>query len=112
MEAFTLRPFILEDIKVDNSEREALWRERVEQWRASGLSQRGFALKHGYPVRQVAYWVRRLAMPKPGPGMLPVEVKRAVAPAATISLRGDGGWSLMLGGDVPAAWLAELLRAL
>ena len=38
-------------------EREALWQERVEQWGGSGLSQRAFALQHGYAVRQMGYWV-------------------------------------------------------
>jgi hypothetical protein len=94
-------------------EREALWQERVQRWRGSGLSQRAFALKHGYPVRQVGYWVRRLAAPKSTtPLILPVAVNRAVAPSAAISLRGERGWMLTLPGDVPAAWLAELLRAL
>ncbi|WP_441295117.1 IS66 family insertion sequence element accessory protein TnpA [Massilia eurypsychrophila] len=93
-------------------EREALWRERVEQWRGSGLSQRAFARKHGYPVRQVGYWVRRLAAPQSTPLMLPVAVDSAAAPAGAMSLRCERGWMLTLPGDVPAVWLAELLRAL
>lgn len=93
-------------------EREALWQERVQQWRGSGLSQRAFALKHGYPVRQVGYWVRRLAAPRSAPAILPVAVNRTVVPPAAISLRSERGWVVTLPGDVPAAWLAELLRAL
>lgn len=95
-----------------NGEREALWRERVEQWRASGLSQRGFALAHGYPVRQVGYWVRRLAASMPVPALLPVEVKPALAAPSMISLSDERGWTVRLPGDVSVAWLVELLRAL
>jgi hypothetical protein len=36
-----------------------------------------------------------------------------VAPAAVaISLRSERGWTVTLPGDVPASWLAELMRAL
>jgi hypothetical protein len=91
-------------------EREALWQERVQQWRSSGLSQRAFALQQGYPVRQMGYWVRRLTRAASTPvAMMPV---RITAPAAAISLRGDQGWTLTLPADVPASWLAELIRAL
>lgn len=81
-----------------NTEREALWQERVERWRASGLSQRAFALQEGYPIRQVGYWVRRLT--------------RSPAAPVAISLINERGWTLSLPGDVPASWLAELMRAL
>jgi hypothetical protein len=92
-------------------EREELWQERVQQWRSSGLSQRGYALQQGYPVRQVGYWVRRLSKAKKaGAAMMPV---RVVAPSmSAISLRNERGWTLTLPGDVPAGWLAELMRAL
>ena len=40
--------------------REQLWRERIEQWQASGMSQQAYATEHGVPVHQVGYWVRRL----------------------------------------------------
>lgn len=33
---------------VANVEQEKEWRERITQWRASGLSQRAFALEHGF----------------------------------------------------------------
>ena len=93
-------------------EREALWQERVQEWRGSGLSQRAFALKHGYPVRQVGYWVRRLAESQSAPLMLPVTVSGAVAPSTAINLRSERGWTVTLPADVPAAWRAELLRTL
>lgn len=97
---------------VANSERVELWQERVAQWRASGLSQRAYAIKQGFPIRQVGYWVRRLAGAPAGPALLPVRVAPAIAVAVPINLRSDNGWTLTLPGNVPASWLAELLRAL
>ena len=46
------------------------------------------------------------------PGLLPVRVAPAAPVAAAISLRNERGWTLSLPGDVPASWLAELMRAL
>ena len=97
---------------MSNEERQQVWEERVAQWRASGLSQRAYAIEQGCSIRQVGYWVRRLAKVTPVPGLLPVRVAPAAALAVAISLRNERGWTLSLPGDVSASWLAELMRAL
>lgn len=98
-----------------NKDREKVWEERVAQWQASGLSRRAYAIEQGFPIRQVGYWVRRLTKSPAVPALLPIRVLPA-APAATarvaISLRNERGWTLNLPRDVPASWLAELMRAL
>jgi hypothetical protein len=95
-----------------NIEREAIWKERVERWRASGFSQRAFAMQEGYPVRQMGYWVRRLSATPAAPAMVPVTV-RGVAPAApALKLCGPHGWSIELPPATPTSWLADLLRGL
>jgi hypothetical protein len=96
-----------------DKKREQLWQERVVQWQASGKSQRAYAMEHGFPVRQVGYWVRRLTKLRGAPALMPVRVAPPVARAdIAISLRSERGWTLTLPGDVPASWLAELVRAL
>jgi hypothetical protein len=97
---------------VVNSEREKVWQERVAQWQASGLSQRAYAIKQGFPIRQVGYWVQRLAGAQAVSALLPVRVMPTVAAAAPINLRSENGWTLRLPGDVTARWLSELMRAL
>ena len=39
---------------------EPQWRERMEQWRASGLSVREFCLRRGLAVPRFYYWKREL----------------------------------------------------
>ena len=95
-----------------SAEREQVWQERVAQWRASGLSQRAYAIEHGFPVRQVGYWVRRLTGARAVPTLLPVRVAPLAAEVAAISLRSERGWTLTLPGNVPVSWLAELMQAL
>ena len=94
-----------------NKEREQLWQERVAQWRASGLSQRAYAVEQGLSQRQISYWARRLAGVQPQPGLVPVRIVPAKGLGA-ITLRSEHGWTLNLPRDVPASWLADLMRAL
>ncbi len=96
-----------------DTERELLWRERIAQLQASGLSQRAYALEQGLSEHQVSYWVRRITKPQATAALLPVRVTPSAAPAATtIGLRSEAGWTLTLPSNVPASWLAELMRAL
>lgn len=97
---------------MSNQEREQVWMERIAQWRDSGLSQRAFALQHGYPIRQVGYWARRLGHSKPAATtMVPVVIKpAAIAPA--LVLRGPKNWSIEISAGASAVWLADLLRGL
>lgn len=97
---------------VSNKDREKMWEERVAQWRASGLSQRAYAIEQGFPIRQVSYWIRRLSKSPTVPGLLPVRVVPAVPAPASIRLRNERGWTLSLPSEVPAGWLGELMRAL
>jgi hypothetical protein len=97
---------------MENDERAVLWKDRVAQWRASGRSQRAFALDQGYPQRQLNYWARRLAAQDATPALLPVAIKRAVSAAPAISLRSPSGWTVMLPPELPTSWVAELLRSL
>lgn len=91
--------------------REDEWKERVAQWRESGLSQRAFAQKHGFAVRQVGYWVQRLAVNVAPAPLLPVVLKQAAAAPALV-LRGPQGWTVEVPAGTPVSWLAELLRSL
>lgn len=108
----TLMPSIIREVIVANLGREQLWQERVTQWQASGLSQRAYAVKHGFSARQVSYWVRRLTGSQEVTGLLPVRVAPAMPMAGAITLRSEHGWTLSLPGDVQPGWLAELMRAL
>lgn len=95
-----------------NSEQEQIWQERIERWKASGLSQRAFAQQEGYAIRQVGYWKRRLLASSGMAAMLPVIVKGGEPAAPSMKLHGSHGWSVELPAGTSAAWLAELLRSL
>jgi len=45
-----------------------IWRERVRQWKASGLTAREFAARHGFEASTLHYWSWRLGTKKRGAG--------------------------------------------
>lgn len=94
------------------TDREVLWQERVSQWRASGQSQRAFAMNQGYAQRQLNYWARRLAVVEAAPALLPLSIQPPALVAPAINLRSPSGWSVTLPPGLPPNLLAELLRAL
>jgi hypothetical protein len=94
---------------MDAQAKEEIWKGRIAQLAESGLSQRAFALQHGFGVSQVGYWARRLT-PAPAAALVPVVVKQVTAPA--LVLRHAHGWALDIPAGTPAGWLAELLRSL
>jgi hypothetical protein len=99
------------EISMNRQAKEEMWKARVALWRESGLSQRAFAQKHGHPVRQVGYWVRRLAENVAPAPLLPVAIKQVTAAPALV-LRSPQGWAMEVPAGTPVSWLAELLRSL
>jgi hypothetical protein len=87
------------------------WQERVARWQASGLSQRAFAIENGVSQRQISYWARRLGQAQLSPAFVPVRVTPTGA-SSGIVLHSERGWTVTVPLDVPARWLAELMRAL
>jgi len=100
------------EIEMADMERTDLWKERVAQWRNSGLSQRAFAATQGYSQRQLNYWVRRFAVPVVQPALLPVSIAASVSVSPAVSLRSPSGWIVTLPPALPTSWVAALLREL
>jgi hypothetical protein len=100
------------DVICEFALRQKTWREHVARWQAGGLSQRAYAIAQGWSMRQSWYWARRLARTDTAPALVRARVEPVAVAASPICLRSDGGWTLTLPGDVPASWLAELMRAL
>ena len=88
---------------------ESFWLGLVAEWQASGLPLSRFAKGRGIAPNSLGYWVTRGSKPM---RLLKVEIEEPVeeAPAAArieVSMRGA---LLRLSTDVPASWLAELIR--
>ena len=69
--------------------------------------------EHGFTVRQVGYWIRRLTKAPLAPALLPVRVAPvAIAPVDVFRLPSEHDSALSLPRNVPASWPAGFMRAL
>lgn len=99
------------------------WREHMEGWQASGLSQRGYCQREGLALSSFDHWRRRLkqlgatsastqpARPHAALTLVPVRVIREPA-QGELSLSSPGGWRLAFPAAVDSAWLLEVLKPL
>ncbi len=97
------------------------WRQHIENWQSSGLSQAEYCVQEGINVR--TFTARLCDYRKQAAAelvalvpvqMAPAEPASAVTPAlaASIAFIHAQGHRLELSSSVPAAWVAELLRCL
>lgn len=105
--------FKLEELMVRDTRR-ALWKEWIEKWRESGLTQRAFAQQHGLHARQISYWVKQFAKIDAIPHLIPVRIKpgNLASGMLALTLRSPSGWSVTIPSGQSAAWLGELLQSL
>jgi transposase-like protein len=98
--------------------READGEDMVAALKASGLSQRAFASRHGLPAHRVSYWCSRIRAAGGGAetsAFLPVVVAETPEPVAAdrcVEVRLRSGRSLVLHGEWDAGAIAPWLRAL
>jgi hypothetical protein len=89
------------------------WREQVEGWRASGLSQIAYCEQHGLNIKSFRRWrtkLQRAVATAPSLTLVPISVG-APATAPAIRLHSPGGWRIELANANPT-WLADLVRHL
>jgi hypothetical protein len=88
------------------------WRERIAQWRSSGVPAREYAQQQGYPLERLTFWARRIERESHGPRLLPVQVHMASTMSVGIELRSQSGWTMCVGTDTDPTWLAAVLSGL
>lgn len=103
--------------------REAYWRRLIGRWRESGLGVRPFCRREKVSEPSFYAWRRviverdcqRLPAPQEQPAFVPVVVRQDHSQEADrqrITVRLHGGRLVHLPGSMPAARLAEILRAI
>src|SRR2546426_10867911 len=101
--------------KARDLRKEHLWRRRVGQWRASGLTVRAFCKRHGLAEPSFYAWRRVLAERQAqAPAFVPVRIvpDEAPAPAGAIEVLLPGKRSVRVSAGVDAATLRLVLAVL
>ena len=90
------------------------WSEHVSQWRAGKLTRTEYCRQNNLKFQSFVYKIKRHQQAQAIPfTLVPVKVNvKAESIVPDLVLQGPKGWSLTLGADVSADWLAELLRRL
>ncbi len=90
------------------------WREHLEAWRRSDLTQREYCANQGLGEKAFYRWRRKereaVASAKSSLTLVPVSVSAPVM-GDVVRLHSPGGWRIELPAD-GAPWLADLLRQL
>ena len=90
------------------------WREHLEAWRRSDLTQREYCANQGLGEKAFYRWRRKereaVASAKSSLTLVPVSVSAPVT-GNVVRLHSPGGWRIELPAD-GAPWLADLLRQL
>jgi hypothetical protein len=93
------------------------WKQHIEDWQASGLSQAAYCRLHGlntatFSARLRAHRASASPLPVP-PTLVPVKIEPAKPTAAEpLVLRTASGHRLELPASAAPGWVAELLRCL
>src|SRR5262245_9656921 len=95
--------------------KEQQWRRRINQWRASGLSVRGFCARQGLATASFYHWRRVLERrAAEAPAFVPVQVVADATPAEASALEVVlvGGRAVRVAPGFDAATLRRLLAVL
>lgn len=92
----------------------AHWKNHIEAWQQSGLSQAAYCRQQGLNPNTLAARLHewRAAGDTCAPSLIPVQVTAAPVSRETLVLQGARGYRLELPSSVSAAWVAELLQCL
>lgn len=94
-------------MKMDNTERKEQMREFVDQWQASGQSQKKFATENNLNLHTFKYWIYKFRQDDQSPEGF---IRLDTIAASEITLRYPNGVELMLPISTPATVLIELIR--
>jgi hypothetical protein len=92
------------------------WREQVDLWRSSGLSQAEYCRRAGISASSLCYWKRRLGVEPPAswvPAIVPVPLSCASAEESEprpLVLHMGSGFRIEVGGDFRTSVLKKLIR--
>jgi hypothetical protein len=77
------------------------WEQRVEDWKASGLTQKEYCAQKGVGFARLRYWSARLHRDQKKLTLVPVRISTNVE----VVIRGPRGWECVLPEGMSAQWV-------
>ncbi len=91
-----------------------LWQRRIEDWKASGLSQKAWCQREQLPLSSLGYWRKRLRAEESGdvhetPRLIPVSL---IQPSSPLTIRLGRQVIIDVGASVDRGLLGDLIAVL
>ena len=99
-------------------QKRGFWRQHIEVWRSSGLTQIAYCRQHELRPHQFTYWKKRFIQTDTGITFVPLKIRRCVQPASGMcsssALRLNVGRDLQIeiGPDFDSHLLRRLISTL
>lgn len=63
-------------VGVDPTQKRRFWKEHIDRWQQSGMSQVAYCRQYELKAHQLTYWKKRLAQPDAGVAFVPLQFTR------------------------------------
>ena len=98
-------------------QKRTLWKQHIENWRSSGITQKAYCRQHDLKGHQFTYWKKRFVQTDTGITFVPLKIRRPVSHPSNIcstSLRVivDRDLQIELGSDFDPQLLRRLITTL
>lgn len=98
-------------------QKRALWKQHIESWQSSGLTQSAYCRQHELKVHQLVYWKKRFVQTDSGITFVPLKIRHSQPPSAgmcSASMRVivDRDLQIELGADFDPRLLCRLITTL
>jgi len=101
-----------------NFERRRFWKNHMEQWSSSGLSQAEYCRQHDIKANRFTYWKCKFKQEKASSGIVPVPISAlsSIASGRSVSSCGlrlciDSRYDLFIHEDVSSSLLEKVITA-
>ncbi|MCP4607538.1 MAG: hypothetical protein GY845_02320 [Planctomycetes bacterium] len=78
-------------------QKRAYWKQHIESWRSSGMTQSAYCRHHELKSHQFVYWKKRFVQTDSGITFVPVKIRRSSSSPSDINPSSIG---LVMGGDL------------
>lgn len=99
--------------KLTAEQRKDMWRQRLEQLKASNMTQKDWCRENGIPQTTLRYWIRRLKDEAPkDPAWIQLQTKRPEAAAERNITISCNGVKMIINADADPLLCRRLIRVM
>ena len=99
-------------MKAGSSERRAIWKKRIEEFRNSGLSRRAYCEKNGITKSTLDYWFTRINKHQKAEGLVELKMDNAAELKSPLTVRVGVRYQIKVQSDFDPQVFCKVVKAL